>query len=116
MSRVETKLNGVAGSSVWRRSTHDFGGANGPASPCDIQCTGAYACGDQITCGTAACSVECAGYQSCHRHTNCGSACACDVSCTGTMACAEQSVCPLVMTCEQGHGCTSAPAACDTCP
>ncbi len=87
-----------------------------PASACEVQCTGAYSCGDVIACGTAPCAVTCSGYASCHRHTSCANACACDVSCTGTMACGELSMCPLGTTCALGHGCTSQPTGCDTCP
>jgi hypothetical protein len=82
---------------------------------CEVQCSGALSCGDQIYCGTADCNVTCSGYMSCRHKINCGSACACDVACTGTQACPDVSVCP-AMACVAGHGCSSAPNTCNTCP
>jgi hypothetical protein len=83
---------------------------------CEVQCTGQYACGDEIDCPTGRCSVTCSGDFSCHNVVKCGMSCACDVTCSGSSSCGKPSVCPQMLACVLGRGCSSALPGCDTCP
>ena len=87
----------------------------GMATSCEVQCNGAYACGDVIQCPVGRCSVTCAGDFSCHKNTKCSTSCACDVTCSGSGACGALSECPMMQACVLGRGCSSALAGCDSC-
>jgi hypothetical protein len=83
--------------------------------PCRVIC-GNHACLGHVDCTKAtSCDVTCGGYGSCQNEIDCGAG-ACDVACTGAGSCMSGSECPQMgATCALGPGCTSQPAACDTC-
>ena len=87
----------------------------GYATSCEVQCTGASSCGDEIRCSSGPCDVTCSGTSSCRRRIKCSLSCSCDASCTGSGSCPEISECPMTTKCQLGRGCSSLIAGCDTC-
>jgi hypothetical protein len=85
------------------------------ATSCEVQCSGASACGDEIECPLGRCDVTCSGDSSCHNGVKCQMSCACDVMCSGTSSCGKPSVCPHMLSCVLGRGCTSTLNGCDSC-
>ena len=82
------------------------------STSCKVECSGSFACRN-VACGPGPCDVRCTGNNSCSG-ISCGSSCACDVTCGDNASCFNVVGCkPL---CDTGLGCTSQPAACNTCP